>query len=94
MVPFYRFCSRESIHHRSKIDLSNSASSIRLRLHPHSPLFWHIIIICSAAPKSELVDGDVLARRALRLGPHGLRRVEVLAELLQRVPLLAPRYIE
>ena len=36
------------------------------------------------------VDGDVLARRALRLGPHRLRRVEVLAELLQRrLPLLA-----
>ena len=30
-----------------------------------------------------LVDGNVLARRALRLGPHRLRRVEVLAKLLR-----------
>ena len=31
----------------------------------------------------------MLARRALRLGPHRLRRVEVLAELLRgRLPLL------
>ena len=85
MVPFYRFCSHESIHHR-KIDLSKTASSAHSSSSSCSlSSFLACIIICSS--KTELVDGDVLPRRALRLGPHGLRRVEVLAEVLKRLPL-------
>ena len=87
---------RESIHsspkQRDRFGLHHSSSSSALLTFLFSSLFGILTSLLSAErlrPRSGLVDGDVLSRRALRLGPHRLRRVEVLAELLRgRLPLL------